>query len=67
MSANRVDCHFVPSREAPIKPLVERLSFIKNKSHWGAAFRVGHVEVPFSDFALIAERMEVRVVETSSA
>jgi len=63
---HRVDCHFAPSKETPIKALVERLSFIKNKSHWGAAFRFGHVEVPASDFALIAERMELRVAETSS-
>ena len=55
----RVVVQFVPSREAQIQPLVERLSFIKNKSRWGAAFRFGHVEVPASDFALIAERMEV--------
>jgi hypothetical protein len=55
---HRLDVQFVPSREAPIKPLVERLSFIKSMSHWGAAFRFGHVEVPGSDFALIAERME---------
>ena len=63
---HRVDLQFVPSKEAQIKPLVERLSFIKNKSHWGAAFRFGHVEVPASDFALIAKRMELRVAETSS-
>ena len=54
---HRVDVQFVPSKEAHIKPLVERLSFIKSKSHWGAAFRFGHVEVPGSDFALIAKRM----------
>src|ERR1700674_6145329 len=63
---HRVDLQFVPSKEAQIKPLVERLSFIKNKSHWGAAFRFGHVEVPASDFALIADKMEVRVAETPS-
>jgi hypothetical protein len=57
---HRVDVQFVPSKEAQIKPLVEHLSFIKHKSHWGAAFRFGHVEVPGSDFALIAERMELR-------
>jgi hypothetical protein len=55
---HRLDVQFVPSKEAPIKLLVERLSFIKSTSHWGAAFRFGHVEVPGSDFALIAERME---------
>ena len=54
---HRVDVQFVPSKEAHIKPLVEHLSFITSKSHWGAAFRFGLVEVPRSDFALIAERM----------
>jgi hypothetical protein len=63
---HRVDVQFVPSKEALIKPLVERLSFIKNKAHWGAAFRFVHVEVPASDFALIAERMEARVAEKRS-
>ena len=54
---HRVDVQFVPSKEAQIKPLVGRLSFIKSQSHWGAAFRFGSVEIPGSDFALIAERM----------
>jgi hypothetical protein len=62
----RVDVQFVLSREAQIRPLVERLSFIENKSHWSAAFRFGHLEVPASDFALIAERMEARIAETPS-
>ena len=59
---HRVDVQFVPSKEAHIKPLVERLSFIKNKSHWGAAFRFGHVEVPGGDFALIAKTMGAAAV-----
>jgi EVE domain-containing protein len=59
---HRVDVQFVPSKEAHIKPLVERLSFIKNKSHWGAAFRFGHVEVPGGDFALIARTMGAAAV-----
>ena len=54
---HRVDVQFVPSNEAHIKPLVGQLSFIKSKSHWGAAFRFGQVEIPGRDFALIAERM----------
>jgi hypothetical protein len=54
---HRVDVQFVPCKEAHIKPLVKHLSFIISKSHWGAAFRFGIVEVPVSDFALIAERM----------
>jgi hypothetical protein len=54
---HRVDVQFVPSKEAQIKPLIGQLSFIKSKSHWGAALRLGLVEVPRSDFTLIAERM----------
>ena len=55
----RVDVRFLAAAEAPVKPLVEALSFIRNKTHWGAAFRFGHVKVPASDFALIAEAMGV--------
>lgn len=55
----RVDVEFASCRETPIKPLIERLSFIKNKTHWGAAFRFGYVKVPAGDFALIAENMGV--------
>lgn len=54
----RVDVTFYPSREAPIKPLVERLSFIRSKTHWGAAFRFGYVKVPQADFAFIADAMK---------
>jgi len=61
---HRLDVRCVPSTEAQIKPLIGQLSFIRNKSHWGAALRFGLVEVPRSDFALIAERMAAaRLVE----
>jgi hypothetical protein len=53
----RIDIRFLPCREAPIKPLLERLSFIKDKAHWGAAFRFGQLKVPAADFAVIAEAM----------
>ena len=53
----RVDVRFLQCHEAPIKPLIERLSFIKNKTHWGAAFRFGQLKIPANDFALIAESM----------
>lgn len=60
----RVDVDFSTCREAPIRPLIERLSFIRSKAHWGAAFRFGYVKVPEADFALIADAMNPR---TSSA
>lgn len=50
----RVGVDFRPCAEAPIKPLLDRLSFIKDKTHWGAAFRFGHLKVPEADFRLIA-------------
>jgi hypothetical protein len=53
----RVDVRFSRCSEAPIKPLIERLSFIKSKTHWGAAFRFGQLKIPATDFALIAEAM----------
>lgn len=40
-----------------IRPLVEQLTFIRNKAHWGAAFRFGVLRVPREDFAIIARAM----------
>jgi predicted RNA-binding protein len=53
----RVDVRFLNAKEAAIKPLLDKLSFIKNKAHWGAAFRYGHLKVPVQDFKTIAEAM----------
>ena len=53
----RVNVQFSRCKEAPIKPLIESLSFIKSKTHWGAAFRFGQLKIPANDFALIAEVM----------
>lgn len=55
---HRVDVNFMKCQEAPIKPLIEKLSFIKNKTHWGTAFRFGQLKVPAADFLLIAEAMD---------
>src|SRR5437868_4803180 len=62
----RVHVQFSRCKEAPIKPLIERLSFIKSKTHWGAAFRFGHLKIPANDFALIAEAMDcVNLIENA--
>jgi len=53
----RVDVDFLDCRETPIRPLVEQLTFIRSKTHWGAAFRFGHLRIPPHDFQLIAEVM----------
>ena len=61
----RVDVAFLKAEETPIKPLVEHLSFIKSKRHWGAAFRFGYVKIPQEDFALIAKAMGVEFAMSS--
>ena len=48
---------YLPAREAPIKPLIDELTFIRSKQHWGAAFRFGFLRVPEEDFARIAAAM----------
>ena len=53
----RVD--FEATQEAPIRPLLERLSFTPDSSHWGVVFRRGLFEVPCEDVELIASAMRV--------
>ena len=53
----RLKVHFLPSKDVSIYPLIEELTFIKDKTHWGAPFRFGTVEIPEQDFHLIAEKM----------
>ena len=53
----RRNVKFLEATAAPIRPLVPQLTFIRSKTHWGAAFRFGLVRVPHEDFALIATAM----------
>jgi predicted RNA-binding protein len=53
----RRDIQFYAARDVPIRPLIPQLAFIKDKTHWGCAFRYGHLEIPQSDFELIATQM----------
>jgi predicted RNA-binding protein len=53
----RVDMRFLKAEETAIKPLLNDLSFIKDKSHWSGVFRFGHLKVPPHDFKVIAEAM----------
>jgi hypothetical protein len=55
----RRDVDYLPCREAPIRPLVEQLGFIRNKQSWGAAFRFGQVEISQADFDLIRAAMAI--------
>jgi len=53
----RVDVKFFKCREAPIKPLLGKLLFIRSRTHWGASFRFGQLRVPAADFNRIARAM----------
>lgn len=46
-------------REAPIAPLLDRLSFTAGQRNWGAKFRFGLFQIPESDLVFIAEAMGV--------
>lgn len=56
-SAFRVAVDYRPSIPAPIKPLLDQLSFIHSKQYWGACFRFGALRIPAGDFSLIAAAM----------
>jgi hypothetical protein len=54
---------FVEAREAPIKPLIAKLDFIKNKRNWAYPFRFGILSIAENDFRLIAQAMGVTLAE----
>lgn len=55
----RRNVKFLDSHEAPVRPLIEHLSFITNKDRWGFPFRRGLFEVSKDDFDRIAAAMGV--------
>lgn len=57
IQAFRRPAAYLNATPAPIKPLLEQLTFIRSKASWGAAFRFGLARVPRDDFATIAAAM----------
>lgn len=53
----RRNVQFLPAKDVSILPLIDELTFIKDKAHWGAPFRFGTLQIPEQDFKLIAEKM----------
>lgn len=47
--------HYEQVSHVPVRPLLERLSFVKSPRHWGMAFRRSFFEATPADFALIAD------------
>lgn len=54
----RRNLKFIDCEEAPIRPLIPNLSFIKNKK-WGYPSRYGHLEINDADFILISKQMNI--------
>lgn len=52
---------YVAANDAPIRPLLDDLSFTKGKTNWGYAFRYGLIEITPADFRLIAKAMSAEL------
>lgn len=55
----RRDIYYLQTIDTPIKPLLIDLSFIRDKTKWGAAFRFGILKIPQEDFVTIAKAMQL--------
>ena len=49
----RRDMEFLPVHEAPIRPLLDELDFVEDRSRWGYKFRFGVFEIGADDFERI--------------
>lgn len=57
----RLPVAYLDASPAPIKPLLDRLAFIRNRQHWGAAFRFGALRIAAGDYLTIAAAMGVQL------
>ncbi len=55
----RRDVAYLPARETPIHPLLERFEFVQDRQRWGYKFRLGLFEINDHDMRLIGEAMGV--------
>ncbi|MBL4731899.1 MAG: EVE domain-containing protein [Rhizobiaceae bacterium] len=53
----RRDVNYHPAVEAPIRPMLDDLSFTKNQKSWGMILRRGIFEIPADDFQIISTEM----------
>ena len=58
----RKDVDWLEAHEAPIRPLLESLSFTQGKASWGYAFRLGLLKVTEADMQLIMQAMRTKAV-----
>ena len=51
--------NYFPCQEVPIHDVLEELSFLPDKKHWGYPFRFGLVQIPEEDFIVISTAMKM--------
>jgi hypothetical protein len=56
----RRDAKFFNAKNAPIKPLLDKLSFTRGRASWGYAFRRGSFRIEANDYRVIAKAMGVK-------
>jgi hypothetical protein len=57
----RKDVDWLAAQEAPIRPLLDALSFTQGKTNWGYAFRFGLLKVTEADMDAIMRAMNAKV------
>lgn len=50
--------NYLKTKETPLIPLIQKLSFIRNKKYWGTVFKMNLIQIPKEDFDLIAQEMK---------
>lgn len=53
----RKNIDYFKAQHLPIKPLIEKFPFIKNKCSWGVVFRYGFLKIDKESFEIIARGM----------
>lgn len=59
--AYRRDVAWEHAEAAPIRPMLEQLSFTRGITNWGQRFRFGLFEIPEQDFEIISAAMDPKV------
>ncbi len=55
----RRDVKYLPTTDAPIRPLLPQLNFIRDKKQWGYVFRFGILQIDRASFIYIATAMQL--------
>lgn len=53
----RRNVRYLSGRDVKVKPLINHLTFIKDKERWGSIFKYGIIQISEQDFKLIATAM----------